>query len=474
MNLVRCENLRHRTGYDGVGAGQWSQFKQLNWKEEILMKLFSRKLFTVVAAALVASVAFTTAAVAQDKPPVVVGYIGSFASDTGLSTIRGAEIAIDELNAAGGVLGGRQIKFVKADTREDVVEGVKAYEYLNEVENVDFIISGSIDDVSLGWLERMAEYKTPTLDTWTSYVGIIDKVVNEYDKYKMYFMNIACDEALATLYIDFGKDVLADQMGYNSTVLMFEDTAFGVSIAGLVRDLLAPEAGISIAEEIQYDSNTSDFGPLFNKAVDSGADFIYLVSSVRSQVPASQYVKLQVPIPMTGVNVAAFGQDFWNDTGGLGGGTSTLSPVPSVGMELDDRTAGFIETYKARYGDDRPIYPHFNGFNAYYGIYTAFEAAEQAGGFEPLDAWVEAYENTDLKLYKDDQLWFRYAYWKPGEIEPRTQREYTHNIKFDLTDPFDDGGPAMVVVQWYEDGTAAVIYPPKFANGTFKEPSWIN
>ena len=43
---------------------------------------------------------------AQDKDPIVVGYIGSFASDTGLSTIRGAEMAIDELNAAGGVLGG--------------------------------------------------------------------------------------------------------------------------------------------------------------------------------------------------------------------------------------------------------------------------------------------------------------------------------------------------------------------------------
>ena len=77
-----------------------------------------------------------------------------------------------------------------------MTEGIKAYEYLNEVEKVDFIVSGSIDDVSLGWLPRMAEYKTPTLDTWTSYVGIIDKIVEDYDTYKMYFMNIACDNAL--------------------------------------------------------------------------------------------------------------------------------------------------------------------------------------------------------------------------------------------------------------------------------------
>ena len=432
----------------------------------------SRKFKTaLIAVTMLFGVGISGVSSAED--PIVIGYIGSFASDTGLSTIRGAEIAIDEINAAGGVLGGRQIKFVKADTREDVTEGIKAYEYLNEVENADFIISGSIDDVSLGWLPRMAEFRTPTLDTWTSYVGIIDLVVNEYDKYKMYFMNIACDEALATLYVDFGKDVLANEMGYSSTVLMYEDTAFGVSIAGLVEGLLAPEAGIEIKDKIIYDANTVDFSPLFNKAVDSGADFIYLVSSVRSQVPASQYVKLQVPIPMTGVNVAAFGQDFWNDTGGLGAGTSTLSPVPSVGMALDDRSAEFIRKYQARYGSERPVYPHFNGFNAYYGIYTALDAAERAGGFAPLDDWVREMEDGDLKLFKDNELWFRYAFWKQGEIEPRTQRQYTHNVKFDITPPFDDGSPAMVVVQWYEDGSSAVIYPPKYATGKFQEPSWI-
>ena len=438
------------------------------------MKITKSPKVLVTAIAMLLGFGLSGTTLAQDKDPIVVGYIGSFASDTGLSTIRGAEMAIDELNAAGGVLGGRMIEFVMADTREDVAEGIKAYEYLAETENVDFIISGSIDDVSLGWLPRMAEYKIPTLDTWTSYVGIIDLVVNEYDKYKMYFMNIACDEALVTMYIDFGKEVLGQQMGYTSTVLMYEDTAFGVSIAGLVEELLAPEAGIEIKDKIIYDANAVDFAPLYNKAVDSGADFIYLVSSVRSQVPASQYVKLQVPMPMTGVNVAAFGQDFWNDTGGLGAGTSTFSPVPSIGMALDDRSAEFIKNYQARYGSERPIYPHFNGFNAYYGIYTAFEAAENAGGFAPLDDWVTAMENTDLKLYKDDQLWFRYAFWKPGEIEPRTNREYTHNVKFDITPPFDDGSPSMVMVQWNEDGTSSVIYPPKFATGEFQAPSWVN
>ncbi|MCX8227750.1 MAG: ABC transporter substrate-binding protein, partial [Sulfitobacter sp.] len=141
-------------------------------------------------ATAVAALMCATAASAEIK----IGFIGSLSSDTGLSTLRGAEIAIEELNAKGGVLG-QQIKLITADTSEDPTEGIKAYEYLAETEEVDFIVSGSIDDVSLGWLPRMQEYQIPTLDTWTSYVGIIDMVVEDYDNMRPYFMNIASDEA---------------------------------------------------------------------------------------------------------------------------------------------------------------------------------------------------------------------------------------------------------------------------------------
>jgi branched-chain amino acid transport system substrate-binding protein len=417
--------------------------------------------------------AYISPAFSASDQPVVIGFIGSFDSDTGKSTLRGAEIAIEEINAAGGMLGGRMIKLVKADTGEDVTEGIKAYEYLNEKEKVDFIISGSIDNVSLGWFPRMAEYKTPTLDTWTSFIGIIDMVVKDYEKYKMYFMNIACDYALAVLYVDFGKDVLAQKMGWKTTVVMQEDTAYAGGVFELVDQMLAPEAGIKILDHIVYDVDTVDFSPIYSKAAKINPDFIYLISSVKSQVPSSQYVKLQVPVPMTGVNVSAFGMEYWKDTGGMGGGASTLIPAPCLGLNMDDRSQIFVDKYKAKYGDSRPIFPHFNGFNAYYGIHNAVAAAERAGGFKPLDAWVKEMENSDLKIYKDGKLWLRYAYWKKGEIEPRTNREYTHNIKFDITPPFNDGHPSLLVIQWYTDGSVKVVYPPKYASGEFTVPPWI-
>ena len=402
---------------------------------------------------------------------IKVGFIGSLSSDTGLSTLRGAEIAIDELNAQGGVMG-EQIVLVKADTSEDPTEGVKAYEYLAETEEVDFIISGSIDDVSLGWLPRMQEYQIPTLDTWTSYIGIIDMVVEDPEGMAPYFMNIASDEALATLYINFGADVLKGQMGWDSTVILSEDTAFGEAITGLVTDALGPVAGIETVEIIKYDVNTVDFAPLFSRAQASGADFIYQVSTVNSQVISSQYVKLQVPMPMTGVNVGALGLEYWEDTGGAGGGISTLSPVPSVGFELDPVSQGFVDTYQARY-DTRPIMPHFNGFNAYHGLKQAMAAAEKAGGFADAQAWAAEMELQDLILEKDGKLWLRYGFWGKDEVEEVTGRTYPHNARFDLTAPYEDAQPSMVVIQWKEDGSVGVVYPFEYANTEFTVPSWV-
>lgn len=428
---------------------------------KVIMKVANTMLVGLTGALLSAS------AIADIK----VGYIGSLSSDTGLSTLRGAQIAIDELNAAGGVMGGQKITLFEADTGEDVIEGIKAYEYLAETKEVDFIISGSIDDVTLGWLPRMQEYRIPTLDTWTSYIGIIDMIVDDRQTMAPYFMNIPSDEALATLYISFGKDVLRDQMGFKSVVVLAEDTAFGQAITGLVTDALAPEAGIEVIDIITYDVNTVDFAPIFSKVQASGADFIYQVSSVNSQVVSSQYVKLKVPMVMTGVNVSAFAEEYWEDTGGAGGGISTLSPVPSVGFKLDPVSQAFVDVYQAKYSS-RPVVPHFNGFNAYHGLKQAMAAAEDAGTFEA-SAWSKEMLKQDLTLKLDGKTWLRYGFWGYDEVEPVTNRTYPHNGRFDLSAPFDDAQPSMVVVQWKEDGTAGVVYPFEYATTKFTAPSWV-
>jgi len=385
------------------------------------------------------------------------------------------QIAIDEFNEAGGILGGRPIKLVKADSAEDVTEGIKAYEYLNEVEKCDVIISGCIDDVSLGWLPRMAEYRTPTVDTWTSSVLAIEMVRDEYEKYKPYFLNFPCDYLLAVGYLDFGRDVLKQEMGWDTFVLFQEDTAYAAGVAEFIVAEVGPWSGLELVDHVIYDVDTVDFAPIYADIVATDPDFIYHISSVNCVVPTAQYVELQVPVPITGINVAAFGSEYWEDTGGMGGGISTLQPAPSLGMEHDPRTLAFLDKYQARY-TTRPIYPHFNGFNAYYGVYQVVEAAEKVyaaglgSGFEPLDAWVEEMEDVEITLLRDGEPWYKYCFYQPGEVEPVTGLTFPHNGKMDFEGV--EGFPSVVVTQWYEDGSAKCIWPPKYALGEMTIPTW--
>ena len=100
------------------------------------------------------------------------------------------------------------------------------------------------------------------LVTGGSAIGIIDKVVEEYETYKVYSMNIACDYALGTLYVDFGKDVLGKQMGWKSTVSLQEDTAFGVGVQEFIAEILESEVGIKVLDTIVYDTQTVGFAPI--------------------------------------------------------------------------------------------------------------------------------------------------------------------------------------------------------------------
>jgi len=405
------------------------------------------------------------------EEPWVCGYIGAFDTDVGKSAMRGTEIAVEELNAAGGILG-RPIELVMADSAEDIQEGIKAMEYLNEVENVDFMVSGCIDDVSLGWFPRLAEYQTPLMETWTSAIRAIEQVHDEYDKYQCYFMDHMNDYDQGAEYVAFANDVLAGDMGWDTTAIFFEDTAYGGGVAEYVRDEIAPGAGIEVVGEVMYDIDTFDFSPVYAELVALDPDFIYHISSVNCIPPSAAYVELQVPLPITGVNVAAASKEFWDDMGGMAGGFSSISPPPCLGMDLDPENQAFIDTYEAKY-TTRPSFPHFDGFNAYWGVHIMAQAAERAGGFEPLDAWVKEMEATDLRIYRyggfepadaNDILWMNYRFYGP-------EHPYTHAQVLDTSG--EAGRPGGVVMQWYPDETVKVIHPYRWKNGDFYLPDWI-
>jgi branched-chain amino acid transport system substrate-binding protein len=419
--------------------------------------------------------------------PVKVGLLGGVESDFGKSSLRSAQIAIEEINEAGGILGGRMLEPVIADTAEDVTEAIKAYEYLNEVENVDFIISYCTDDESLGWMPRLAEYQTPTIDTWTSAIRMIEQVRDEPEKYKAYFMNHLNDYFQGVEYVEFARDILYDEMGWRNCVLFYEDTAYGHGVGEFIRDEIAPGAGIEVLDEIVYDVDTFDFTPLYDRIIDIDPDFIYIIASVNTIPPSAAYVSLEVPIPLGGVNCSAACSEFWDDMGAMAAGFSSQGPLPWLGVDLDPVSQAMVDKYQAEY-PSRPRLPVDNYLDVYYGIYMAVDAAEKAGGFEPLDAWVEEMEKEDIILWRyggwerrddlsptgKDLMWFRYRYCGWDEVFTNVKGlTYPHNIALDQGYGEDLTGMGSAVNEWYPDGSVKIIHPPRWANGEYYLPPWI-
>ncbi|MBM3516603.1 MAG: ABC transporter substrate-binding protein [Alphaproteobacteria bacterium] len=87
-----------------------------------------RSLALVAGLAVAAGAAFVTAVNAQDKPPIIIGQALDFSNwmlTYDGQPQRSMEIAVEDVNAAGGVLGGRMLELVKCDTKADREQGAK-------------------------------------------------------------------------------------------------------------------------------------------------------------------------------------------------------------------------------------------------------------------------------------------------------------------------------------------------------------
>ena len=121
---------------------------------------------------------------AKDKPPVLVGLDAEFGHLTSTSpqAIKmGMQTAIDEINAAGGVLGGRQLELVERDNRSIPARGVDNLKDLATVKDLVAVFVGKFSPVVVEQAPVANALKIPLLDPWAAADNIIsDEPANSY------------------------------------------------------------------------------------------------------------------------------------------------------------------------------------------------------------------------------------------------------------------------------------------------------
>jgi len=112
-----------------------------------------------------------------DNNPVFVGLDAEFGHKTSTSAQaieQGMTIAIDEINARGGVLGGRPLALVKRDNRSLPARARQNIRELADIKDLVAIFTGKFSPVVLDILPLIHERQIPLLDPWAAADGIID------------------------------------------------------------------------------------------------------------------------------------------------------------------------------------------------------------------------------------------------------------------------------------------------------------
>ena len=395
---------------------------------------------------LLAAVCSLAPALARAEEPIRIGVIAEAQALAGASIPGAAQIAADEINAAGGV-NGRKVEIVTYDDKSSSSDAIRAFQRAVNQDHVNAVIASYISEVVLALEPWSARLKMPMITPGAASNEISRNVHKDYARNKYTFHGYLTSAALSHSSCDAAKDLLVKSYGMKTAVIMSEDAAWTTPL-DVGFEACLPTIGLKSLDHIRFSPDTTDFTPIFNKIEASKPDVIVGGISHVGVQPTVQWKSQQVPIPMLGVSSQATNSTFWKDTNGAADGV-IYEAIAGPSAALTAKTEPFTAAYRKRFGNV-PSYP---GYDTYDEVYYIADAIKRAGSTDP-DKMVDALEKTDwvgtigrVQFYgKDD--------------------EFTHSIKY---------GPGLVTGLFYQwqGGTQVPIWPADVAKGGLKFPSFI-
>jgi branched-chain amino acid transport system substrate-binding protein len=408
---------------------------------------------------LTASV-FLLALPAGAANPIVLGCPLSTSFLYGWDAERGFTLAVEEINAAGGVMVGsekRPFKMEVIDTR-DLEPGVPVSEALLAVEKLildkkaDFILGGPVrSEAALAAMPLLSKYKKVSILT----TGVLTPnyhamVAEQYDKFKYCFrIHGEAKNLVGEIFANFAQ--LKEKYGFNNLFIMAQDVSHARGAAELVKKI-ATDKGWNVTGLEIYPTGATDFSLGLLKAKDTKAEIINIwMDMPESAILLKQWFDMKVPALPFGSTLAAAEQPgFWKATEGKG--EFTLCNVVNAGnapSNATDWTMKFYDAYTKRW----KIEPEGLGTSSsYMAVYVLKDAIERAKSLDA-DKVVTELEKTDLM-----------GVYGRLRFDPKS-----HQV-IPSTDPKE--GAVGSILQW-QAGKRVVVYPKSIAMGEIQLPPWM-
>ncbi len=412
-------------------------------------------LFVLVAALVVSSFGVVHAA-----EPIVLGCPLSTAFVYGWDAERGIKLAVEEINAAGGVsVEGEKRPFsVEVIDTRDLEPGVPVSDALLAVEKLilekkaDFLLGGPVrSEAALAAMPLLSKYKKISIVSTgvlsPKYTAMVQK---DYDKYKYCFRIHGEAVWLVGEILSCFQD-LKTRYGLNRIFVMVQDVSHARG-AGKIISSVAAKKGFDVLGMEVFPTGTTDYSMGLLEAKKKKAQILNIwMDMPESSILLKQWYDMKIPALPFGSTLAAAEQPgFWKATEGKG--EYTLCNVVNAGnapSEATPWTMKFYNAYEKRWG----IAPEGLGSSSsYMAVYVLKDAIERANSLNS-DKVVAALEKTDMM-----------GVYGRLRFDPKS-----HEV-IPALDP--KKGAVGSILQW-QAGKRVVVFPKSIATGEIELPPWM-
>ncbi len=387
--------------------------------------------YAALAATLIAAVLSSASVLAQGNP-IRIGAINPYSGPVALygdEVSRGYQLALDEVNAKGGVLG-RKVELLRGDAGNPQ-QGIAAVEKLATQDKVDLFVGTYISAVSNAASDAALRYGKIYWDTNALAADLTARGLPNFVRSGPYAMNFAQVSVSGT------KDLLAPALGKPLKDIKIwiehEDSIYGTSIAQLQKELLEKE-GARIVGVGSHNFRAIDLTDSILRAKGAAPDIWIntgyvpdgnlLLRTMRDQGFKPQAILL-VGTGDTFETLDALGAEYLEGIAVVG------YPRPDQTESYGPGAGAYLDAYKKKYDRD-PIAPQ--SMTAYVGMKMLLEAVAAAGSTDM--------EKVRAAAAKMDKPFKSYA--------------TGFGVKFDAQ--FQNTRALPTVVQW-QSGKIVTVYP---------------
>jgi branched-chain amino acid transport system substrate-binding protein len=324
------------------------------------------------------------AALAQET--LKIGILGPMAFVQGEHHWSGAELARDEINAAGGIpVGGKKLKIelIRVDTNEiqSVPDATNAMERAITREKADILIGGFRSEAVLAMQEIAMDNKKLFLGCGAGDAKLGVNVGTNYDRYKYWFRitplnSPGLGRTIFAVLNEVASQIRASLKKEKPKVAILAEKVIWTEAIIKAAQANLPKMGMEVVGVWQPSQVATDVTAELAAIDRAGADIVFtILSGPVGIVVGRQIGERGMKVIAFGINVEAQKDGFWQATAGKGNYVATLDTYAEV--EITPKTLPFVKAFKARF-NKAPTYTS----GTHDAIKLLGEAIEKAGSID--------------------------------------------------------------------------------------------